>query len=167
MFQSLGISHSESTDLFELNSGVLGSCSCLCDALTQTGWRKILSKFCSSSQILAKCLTYSAPHPLPPLSSPCKQRDFWILADFDSASKVGRSPNPRLPTGHREFGILGDWDSASKVSRSPYSCPPPPLDIGNLEFFADLDSASKVGRTPYPPPPLPRSREFGILADFD
>ena len=36
-----------------------------------------------------------------------EHREFWILADLDSASKVGKSMYPFFhpPTGHKEFNI--------------------------------------------------------------
>ena len=97
----------------------------------------------------------------------------------DQKSEVGHQPHSPLPppTGHREFGILADLDSGSKVvSWSPRSPPPPPPHITptptrhrEIWFLADLeDSGSKVGSWSHPPPPPPTGHmEFWILAYFE
>ena len=44
-------------------------------------------------------------------------RDFWILVDLDSESKVGKSMYLPL-IGHGELWILADLDSASTVGKT-------------------------------------------------
>ena len=82
-------------------------------------------------------------------SSPYQHREFWILADLDSASKVGRYPyQPSTPpTRDRVFGILADLDSVSKVGR--YPCAPlHPLEIRNLGFRQICTEHQKLEGTP-------------------
>ena len=74
--------------------------------------------------------------------APPKKWELWILANLDSASKVGnwfpRTPSPSPKIGTLDFNKL---DSASKVGNwfpqsplCPPLPPPPPPKMGNLDF---------------------------------
>ena len=99
----------------------------ICFALTLTGWKKFLSKFYSSPQILTRCQHQNQTPPSPP---PTVYSGFGILTDLDSASKIGTLPPPPPYSG---FGILAYLDSASKVGTL---FPPfPPLTMHIVGFY--------------------------------
>ena len=99
-------------------------------------------------------------------SPPSETWEFGILANLDSASKIGNwFPLTSLPPWSWEFEQI--WTRHQKLEIGFHQPLPPPPWTWEFGILANLDSASKVGNW-FPLTPLPPwTWEFGILANLD